>query len=148
MPPPRPLADLARALLARYISLTPQGLVLEPGSPAISEVAARLVRTGPARTLYRDRKPSCRSLDGLKSLKGNYCANCPDRPRCTPQLLLDLDIDGLPWRLLLSFTSAKNVLLFLDRLRREGRSPEGTAIRLRVLDRGRWGELTLEPEPL
>jgi hypothetical protein len=139
------LFDLARTLLARYAAITPQGLVLEPGAPPVADLVATLVRTAPARTLYRDRRPACRALDAVRSLKGRECATCPDRPDCTPQLLVDLDVDRLPYRLLLSFTSAKNLLLLQDRLRRDGRSPEGTTVHLRVLNRGRWGELTFEP---
>jgi hypothetical protein len=147
MKPPRPLDDLLRTLLARYATVRPDGLVLDPRAPPVTDVMAKLVRSGAARTLYRDKQPDCRSLDGVKSLKGRECATCPERSGCTPQILVDLEIDRLPYRLLLSFTSAKNFLLAVDRLRRESRPLEGAHLRVRVVNRGRWGEVCFEVAP-
>lgn len=144
MRPPTHVKDLLRALLGRYATVTPKGLVLATGSPPIPELVAKIVRVGPARTLYQQGRPACRSLDGVRSLKGKECATCSDRPECTPQLLLDLDVDGSPYRLLLAFTSAKNFLVLTDQLRRGGRPLESAPVRVRVLDRGRWGEVRFE----
>jgi len=145
MQPPRPIDDLLRTLLARYATVRPDGLVLDPGAKPVADVMAKLVRSGPARTLYRDKHPDCRSLDGVRSLTGRECASCPERSGCTPQILVDLEIDRLPYRLLLSFTSAKNFLLLVDRLRRESRPVEGARVRVRVVNRGRWGEVSFDP---
>lgn len=145
---PTPLDDLLRALLGRYATVRPDGLVLDPRAAPATDVMAKLVRSGSARTLYREKRPQCRSLDGVRSLKGHECATCPDRGGCTPQILLDLEIDRLPYRLLLSFTSAKNFLLAIDRLRRDNRPMEGAPLRLRVLNRGRWGEVRFEVPPV
>lgn len=142
---PRPIDDLLRALLARYATVRPEGLVLHPGAKPLADVTAKLVRSGPARTLYRDKRPGCRSLDAVRSLTGRECASCPERSDCTPQILVDLEIDRLPHRLLLSFTSAKNFLVFADRHRRDSPTLEGARVRIRVVNRGRWGEVCFEP---
>jgi hypothetical protein len=147
MKPPRPIEDLLRMLLARYATVRPDGLVLDPRAAPVADVMAKLVRSGPARTLYAEKRPSCRSLDGVRSLTGRECATCPDRSGCTPQILLDVEIDRQPFRLLLSFTSAKNFLVLVDRLRRESRPLEGTVVRIRVVNRGRWGEVCFMPAP-
>jgi len=142
---PRPLDDLLRTLLARYATVRPDGLLLDPAAPPVTDAVAKLVRSGAARTLYREKRPACRSLDGVRSLTGRECATCPERSGCTPQILVDLEIDRLPYRLLLSFTSAKNFLLLVDRLSRESRPLEGARLRVRVVNRGRWGEVCFEP---
>lgn len=147
MQPSRPTDDLLRTLLARYATVRPHGLVLDPRAAPVTDVVAKLVRSSSARTLYREKRPECRSLDGVRSLTGRECVTCPDRSGCTPQILVDLEIDRLPYRLLLSFTSAKNFLLAVDRLRRQSRSVEGACVRLRVLNRGRWGEVCFEVAP-
>lgn len=136
-----PLGDLMCALLLRYADVTPQGLVLAKGEPPLREVKAVFLRTGPARTLYRDRRPACRSLDGLRGRDGKVCASCADRAACVPQVLLDVEIDRRPYRLLLAYTSARNFLLFVDERARRGADLRATPLTLRVLDRGRWGEL-------
>jgi len=144
---PRRIDDLLRTLLARYATVRPDGLVLDPRAAPLTDVVAKCVRSGPARTLYQEKRPACRSLDGVRSLTGRECATCPERSGCTPQILIDLEIDRLPYRLLLSFTSAKNFLLLADRLGREGRPLGGALLRVRVVNRGRWGEVCFEPAP-
>jgi hypothetical protein len=147
MKPPRPIDDLLRSLLARYATVRPDGLILDPRGAPVAEVLAKLVRSGPARTLYAEKRPSCRSLDAVRSLTGRECATCPDRSGCTPQILLDVEIDRQPYRLLLSFTSAKNYLVFVDRLRRESHPVEGVLVRIHVVNRGRWGEVCFTAMP-
>jgi hypothetical protein len=138
------LGDLVRALLLRYADVTPQGLFLGEGQPPLRETMATFLRTAPARTLYRDRRPACRSLDGLRGRDGKVGASCADLGACVPQVLLDVEIDRRPYRLLLAFTSARNFLLFVDERARRGADLRATPFTLRVLDRGRWGELRFE----
>lgn len=136
-----PLRDLLRALLLRYADVTARGLVLAEGEPPLREVRAVFLRTAPARTLYRERRPVCRSLDGLRGRDAKVCASCVDLGACVPQVLLDVEIDRRPYRLLLAYTSARNFLLFADERARRGADLRATPLTLRVLDRGRWGEL-------
>ncbi len=138
---PDRIGDLVRSLLTTFADVTPQGLVLGKGAPPRREVSAVFVKTGPARTLYKDRRPVCRSIDGLHGFGGKLCASCSDRDGCTGQVLLDVEVDRRVYRLLLAFTSARNFLLFADRFTRGGRSLERATLVIRVLDRGRWGEL-------
>jgi hypothetical protein len=141
---PDPIGDLVRSLLVTYADVTPAGLVLGKGTTPRPEVQALFVRTGPARTLYEDRRPACRSIDGLRGFGGKECVSCADRTGCTPQVLLDVEIDRRVHRLLLAFTSARNFLLFADRFTRDGRRLDRAVLTLRVLDRGRWGELRFD----
>lgn len=144
---PTRFGDLIRRVLARYATVTPGGIVLPPATAPVREITATLVRASPARTLYRERRPVCRSLDDAPSLTGRACAGCPDRPSCTPQVLLDLEIDGFPYRLLLAYTSAKNFLLLAERLATTGRPLENARLRLAVLDRGHFGEVRFAADP-
>jgi hypothetical protein len=132
------------ALLLRYADVTPQGLVLGEGQPPLRTARATFLKTAPARTLYRERRPACRSLDGLRGRDGKVCASCADRATCVPQVLLDVEIDRRPYRLLLAYTSARNFLLFVDERARRGSDLRATPLTLRVLDRGRWGELRFD----
>lgn len=53
----------------------------------------------------------CRSLNGIRPLENSEqaCAPC-GASECTPQVRVDLLFEGLPYRLLLAFTSAKKVI--------------------------------------
>jgi len=138
---PREPSDLVRALLIRYVTVKPEGLLLDPEAEPVEQVSAILVRSSPARTLYEARRPICRSLDGVRAFNGRDCLRCPERGACTPQVLVELDIAAQPYRLLLAFTSAKNFLLFVDRTLKEGKDLARLPVRIRVLNRGRWGEV-------
>jgi hypothetical protein len=144
MTDPSRLDDLIRTLLVRYAEITPGGLVLHKGHTPLREVPCLFLHTSPARTLYRDRQPVCRSLDGIRGRGGKECAPCGDRDSCTPQVLLDVEIDRRSYRLLLAYTSARNFLLFADGLARAGRKLQGMTFTMRILDRGRWGELRFD----
>jgi len=138
-----PLREILHRILARYLTVLPKGFVLEPKDEPRPLVEARILGSGGARTLYRDRRPLCRSLDGVESLthKGRRCLDCPFKPRCTPQIRVDLSIDARPYRLLLAHTSAANFLAYEADLRRR-RIVLATAIHsIEVIDRGSWGEL-------
>ncbi len=135
------MGELLMAVFARFVTVHPEGLELRSGE-IVGSAAARLLGFHAARTLYDDRQPSCRSLDGVRPLKGEQeCAACLFRKKCTPQLCLDLLLEGIPERLLLSYTSLRNFLLFVDGRRRKGEQVEGADIQLAVRNRGRWGEV-------
>jgi hypothetical protein len=69
------------------------------------------------------------------------CAECALPPRCTSQVRLDLLVDTQPWRLLLAHTSAKNFLLYETQVRERGGALYDGLHRMRVINRGSWGEL-------
>lgn len=138
---PKSLRELMTSSFARYITVRPQGLEVQPGE-VVPTIAARLLGFHAARTLYEKRQPICRSLDGVRPLTGEQtCAQCLFRRKCTPQICVDLLADGVPVRLLLAFTSLRNFLIFVEGRRRAGRSVEGAAIQIAVRDRGHWGEV-------
>ena len=151
--------DLFADAFARYLAVRPSGLQM-PYGPIVRSLSVRLLAFSPARTLYENRHPRCRSLDGIQSLTerlsagsgtaraGRPCASCRLRQNCTPQIYLQLLHDRVPYRLLLAYSSARNFMLFLSRLRQQGRPIENAEVILSVLDRGRWGELRfISPPP-
>jgi hypothetical protein len=133
---------LHRALV-RYLTVRPSGFLLSDNDSPRPVIEARILGFGGARTLYRDRRPACRSLDGVRPLHDSKltCRDCRSRGSCTPQVRVDLMVDGAPYRLLLAHTSAKNLLAYDALLRRRGDAMERVLHSLRVVDRGSWGEV-------
>jgi hypothetical protein len=141
------LNDLFASSFARYLSVQPTGLRFPHGLLRAS-VSATLRTCRPARTLYKSRKPVCRSLDGIHSIKEETpCTCCPNRKDCTAQIYLELLIDGVPYRLLLAYTSARNFMQFASRLSQQGQQVENAPVILSVRDRGRWGEVRFISQP-
>ena len=141
------LQDLFTEAFARYLAVRPAGLQM-PHGPLVSTLRVRLLTCRPARTLYENHKPRCRSLDGIQSItEGRACAACLLRKTCTPQIYIELLHDHVPYRLLLAYSSARNFLLFASRLRQQGQPIENADVILSVRDRGRWGELRFISPP-
>lgn len=142
-----PLAQILHRSFAKFLRLTSQGLVF-PDGKIRTQVSARIHHAHPTRTLYQNRKPVCRSLDGFTPRNrrlAEHCVACQARDRCTAQLNLQLRVQGAPYNVLLSYSSLKNFLEFRANLPRPVEQGEVT---LKVLDRGRWGELTFHPADL
>ena len=139
----QPLREILHAAFKRYLSVRPHGFELQPGEPLRPTLEARIVSSGAARTLYRERKPRCRSLNAITPLDdtNRTCATCRLRAQCTPQLRLDLFVDAQPFRLLLAWTSAKNFLLYDTALRQRNIAIEDRLHRITVVNRGSWGEV-------
>jgi len=139
----QPLREILQQAQRRYLSVRPHGFELNPGTPLRPVLAARILSFGSARTLYQDRRPLCRSLDGVRPIAEDQrtCAECARRTRCTPQVRLDLIVDTQPLRLLLAHTSAKNFLLYETQLAQSGIALSDRLHRICVINRGSWGEL-------
>jgi hypothetical protein len=140
-----PIGTTVRELLygafSRYLNVTPDGLQINPSRTERS-LSVTILTYRPARTLYQAKKPVCRSLDGIQSMtEGRTCASCLLRKTCTPQVYLELLHDGVPYRLILAYTSARNFLAFASGLRDKGCLLEGARALIAVRDRGRWGEV-------
>jgi hypothetical protein len=137
------LREILHGALRRYLTVRPRGFELHPGDRLRPLIDARIISYGSARTLYQQRKPHCRSLDGLRPLSepNRHCSECQLRSRCTPQVRLDLFVDAQPFRLLLAHTSAKNFLLYEAQLRQRPSALYQRLHRIAVLNRGSWGEL-------
>jgi len=140
--------DLFADAFARYLAVRPGGLQM-PQGPLVSSLRVQLLLCRPARTLYENHRPRCRSLDGIQAItESRACAACLLRKTCTPQIYIELLHDHVPYRLLLAYSSARNFMLFVSRLRQNGQPVENAEVLLSVRDRGRWGELRfISPPP-
>jgi hypothetical protein len=140
-----PHRELLHTLTARYVRVLPGGLEIDGYPQPKNPIDAVIIGHGGARTLYRARHPVCRSLDGVRALKDpdKTCIDCPERGSCTPQVRVDLLHEGLPFRMLLAYTSGKNFLLYAGASSHSGYL-SAIKTRIRVVDRGSWGEVTFE----
>jgi hypothetical protein len=140
---PQPLRDLLHRALARYLTVTPRGFVLDGHVEAVPQLVVRILGYGGARTFYQQRKPVCRSLDGVVAVTDSTkrCESCPQLDSCTPQVRVDLVVEGRPHRLLLAFTSAKNFLAYVGRLEMQRVAVDAVRHELLVVPRRGWGEV-------
>ena len=137
------LRDIVQRMMARYITVRPLGIDLGNNRKLIPALNCRILDYSAARTLYRNRRPVCRSLDAVKAIADpeKHCQQCPDREQCTGQVRLDLLFENCPYRLLLAYTSAKNFLLYTGKLVEKKIEIQTTDTKIVVLNRGSWGEL-------
>jgi hypothetical protein len=139
---PEPFRDILYRTAARYLTVRPEGFLV--AAKPVPVLDARVLAFGPARTLYRGRKPVCRSLDAVQSIRGKRCSECPDLKHCTPQVRVDLLVGDRPWRMMLAFTSAKHFLLYAAELKIRGVAIETVTTRMTVIPRGSWGEVRFQ----
>jgi len=136
-----PMREIIASVCSRYATLAPKGIVLPSSSTPYNPLSATIVTYKPARTRYLNKKPVCRSLNGIRSLHDNApCVSCDYRRTCTPQIALEIHYRAIPFRIMLAYTSAKNFLDFLRTLHLNNRNVENTFVEISVLDRGKWGE--------
>ena len=137
------LRDIVQRMMARYISVRPLGIDLDNNRKLIPTLNCRILDYGAAKTLYRNRRPVCRSLDAVKAIKdaNKLCQQCVDRDHCTGQVRLDLLFENCPYRLLIAYTSAKNFLLYTAKLAEKKIEIQTTDTKIVVVNRGSWGEL-------
>lgn len=142
------IRDLIAKSFSRYIKVRPDGFDLGYNNQIISAISAQIVTSHPARTLYQNKHPVCRSLDGRKSTQHNRtCAGCLDRRTCTPQICIEIVYNNIPLSLLLAYTSARNFLEFVSIIEQRGLHIDNIPVRLNVRDRGRWGEVCFALNP-
>jgi hypothetical protein len=137
------LRDIVQRMMARYMTIRPLGIDLGNSRKLIAALNCRVLDYGAARTLYRQRRPICRSLDAVKALADSkkHCQQCSDRKNCTGQVRLDLLFENCPYRLLLAYTSAKNFLLYTGKLAQQELEIQTIDTKITVINRGSWGEL-------
>jgi hypothetical protein len=139
-----PLREILHRALVRYLTVRPGGFELERGERLRPTIEARILGFGGARTFYQDRKPVCRSLDGLRPVTGDTnrtCHECEARQRCTDQVRVDLIVERQAFRLLLAYSSARAFLVYDAELRQRGVAIEDVLTKITVTNRGSWGEL-------
>lgn len=143
MQDPEPLRAILHRALARYLTVTSRGFLLDGQHPPVRRLVVRILGFGGARTLYQQRKPVCRSLDGVVAVTEptKQCETCAQHDSCTPQVRLDLVVDGKPHRLLLAFTSANNFLAYSGRLDIQRVAVDSIQHELLVVPRSGWGEV-------
>ncbi len=133
--------------IAHYVQIRPDGINLANGS-ICPELEAEVLSFSPARTRYEKHQPLCRSLDGIQTINADCrCSSCPLRKDCTPQIRLDMIHFSEVIRFLLSHTSLRNFMLFLSTLQHQKIPLKGAIITIKVLNRGRWGELKFHLKP-
>ena len=137
------LQDILHRMVARYATIRPLGIDLGEDRKLLPSMNCRILNYGAARTLYRARRPICRSLDAVKAIQepDKHCQECLDRKHCTPQVRLDLLFENRPYRLLLAYTSAKNFLFYTGELALRKLEIQRVCTHIRILNRGSWGEL-------
>jgi len=143
-----PLRAILHRQMVRYLSVGPRGFLLKRRDTPHTTLDVRILSFGGARTLYKDRKPECRSLDGVHCAShiGRRCAPCDKRNDCTPQVRIDLLVDAQAFRLLLAHTSARNFLAYEGDLRVKKIPIDQPLHRLDVVNRGSWGEVRFSHE--
>lgn len=138
------LREILHRALVRYLTVRPGGFELRRGERLRPVVEARVLGYGGARTAYQDRKPVCRSLDGLRPVTGDtsrVCRECEARARCTSQVRVDLIVERRPYRMLLAYSSARAFLAYEAELRQRHVAIEHVLTKITVVDRRTWGEL-------
>ena len=137
------LRDIIHRMMARYMTIRPLGIDLGNSRKLIPALNCRLLNYSAARTLYRQRRPTCRSLDAVNAIGDSkkHCQQCLDRKHCTGQVRLDLLFENCPYRLLLAYTSAKNFLLYTGKLAEQKLEIQTIDTKIIVVNRGSWGEL-------
>ena len=144
-----PLRAILHRAIARYLTVTPRGVLLADETAPVQRLVVRVLGYGGARTLYRKHRPACRSLDGHAAVTDSEkrCADCPDRDECTPQVRIDLIVRSRPYRLLLAFTSARNFLAYVGSLESRRINVDSIEHQIDVIPRGSWGELRFREAP-
>ena len=142
-----PGADIYRSILsrtsARYMTVRPEGVELSPSDGPLEILHVQILEHAGARTLYRNRKPICRSLDAVSSITNPRmrCVTCFERRQCIPQVRVELLFEHRPWRLLLAYSSAKNFLLYNTEILNQREEIADVITEIRVVNRSTWGEL-------
>jgi len=145
----QPIQEIIFQTIARYLTVRPYGIEVAPDRPPVPALEVRVLSHGGARSLYRGRRPVCRSLDGVAAIRDpeKLCVPCPDRKHCTPQVRVDLLFEGQPYRLLLSYTSARNFLQYIAEAKARRRDLIATRTRIKITNRGSWGEVRFQQVP-
>jgi len=136
-----PLKEILCNITAKYATVTPGGIKLID-KVIYQSIQITIVDFKPARTRYLNKKPVCRSFNGINPLKDKkLCATCNYKTTCTPQILLDFLYAAMPFRLLLAYTSVKNFFRLIHKCEKENHNIKGKMITLKIINRGRWGEV-------
>lgn len=107
------------------------------------ELRGRIVKTSLLRRLFDDGFLACSSADGIRAEDGTLCQEC-QHPCCQPRLRVHLAYERLIYVFDLPPTSAANFFAFEDRAESQGARVIAWTVRVAVIDRDHWGEVTFE----
>ena len=126
-----------------YTRLRPEGFVLNGTGEPVAQIQGRVERVNLLRKRFVDSVLVCTSPDGIQSRSGLLCDECL-HPQCRPQLRVNLRSGSSIYVIHLSNTSAENFFRLEDEAKNRGEDLVDWIVRLKVQDRGRWGEVTFE----
>ena len=123
-----------------FVKVSPSGFLIN--DEPVQFLPGRIVKTYLVRKRFEDGKLVC-SSNHISSPDSLSCSDC-GHPHCRPHLRLCLRDSDTIYVLDLNSSSAKNLLYLEDALEAEGKSLEGLLLRLTVINRGYWGEVSFE----
>jgi len=137
------LRDILNRTTACYMTIRPLGIDLGNNRKLIPALDCRILNFGAARTLYRQRRPVCRSMDAVKAFgkSERNCQECQEQMQCTDQIRLDLLFESHRYIMLIAYTSAKNFLIYSSKIADQKIEIHTIDTKLVVVNRGSWGEL-------
>jgi len=121
-----------------YVKVTPRGFDVD--DEVLDELCGRIVKAVVIRKRFEDGALTCDSKDGIKSRDGLVCDQCR-HARCRPMMRIHFRCAGIRLIIDLAPSSATNLVA----LEQRGDVDLETAkLRISVLDRGHWGEVTFQ----
>lgn len=139
------LKEILEKSFSRYIRVLPNGFILPHENKIHPCLTVKLCCYYPARTWYQNKKPFCRTLDGISSVKNKKtCNTCSSKNQCTPQICVEVLYQEIPLKLLLAYTSMRKFIEYVSKLKLAPQSPSAYLMTLSVLNRGKWGEINFK----
>jgi len=139
--PKRQMCMAFRRPTTFLVKITPKGFVLSAlGEEPVPELTGRIAKIRIIRKRFADGVLVCDAPDGSHARNGTTCAQCL-HPRCRPLLRCHLADRGLLYVIDLAYTSAENLFAIEDQAADAGDQLEAWHLRLRIVDRGYWGEV-------
>lgn len=134
--------------MIRYATLVSGGIVLPMSHTRLSSLKVEVIDYGESRTLYKEKKPVCRSFNGINPYHdgSKKCGECAEELGCTPQVYLDCISSGTinSMRFMLSYTSAQNFIVFIQQNAIRNIDIKGKQIVISVKNHKSWGEAIFE----
>ena len=139
--PNRQLQMAFRRPTTLLVKVSPKGFVLGAiDDEPVAELTGRIVITRVIRKRFEDGVLVCDAPDGTLARNGTTCRQC-QHPRCRPLLRCHLADRGVVYIIDLACTSAENLFAIEDQAADVGDQLEDWHLRLRIVDRGYWGEV-------
>ena len=139
--PNRQMCMAFRRPTTLLVKVTPKGFVLSAlDEEPVAELTGRIVKIRVIRKRFEDGVLVCDAPDGTHARNGTTCGQC-QHPRCRPLLRCHLADRGIVYVIDLAYTSAENLFAIEDQAADAGDQLEAWHLRLRIVDRGYWGEV-------